>query len=242
MFLKKWVRLKGVGRYACLGAAILETLGRSYKIQNIQKGRVDYLLNAVVDPARICRPAKTIKYLDRPYIAPTIDQQSWFCPEVRPELVFVDSFSELTDQLFRHRQDGWQFCCNFQDINHSTEFSNEFECLGLMNLDTLEVAYDSMLRLIDLRWPGVPVAYIHFPDALETREKFVERARRIREVVEVCALRHSNLYSFSVPNAIVSRPKNVEPGMEDFPYHYSQATYDAFAEMISNHSVFRKYF
>lgn len=242
MLWNRLTRLKGVGRYACLGTAVLEALGRKYKMHNIQKGRVDYLLQAQGDQPRVCRPDLAVPHLARPYVGPTIEQQSRICPDYRPELVFVDSFSELSDQLFRHKKEGWQFCCNYLDLNHTTEFADTFESLGLLELNGLEAAYESMLQTIVTRWPGVPVVYIHFPDALEVRERFVERAREIRRVVEACASRHSNLYSFSVQRDIVKRPEVVEPGMEDFPYHYSQATYNAFADMIRSEPALRKYF
>lgn len=240
--MNRFTRLKGLGRYACLGAAVLDALGRKYKMHNIQKGRVDYLLQAINDPSVLCKPEAAVRHLARDYIAPAVEQQAHLCPDYTPELVFVDSFSELTDQLFRHKKEGWQFCCNYLDLEHGDEFAATFESLGLMNLDGLQDVYLAMLRAVEARWPGIPVIYIHFPDALEERDRFVERARQIRQVVEACAAQHPNLYSFSVPPEIVKRPEVVEPGMENFPYHYNQATYKAFADMIRGHAVLRKYF
>ena len=242
MLLNRFTRLKGIGRYACLGTAVLEALGRRYKMHNLQKGRVDYQLQAMQDASTLCKPAQAVRHLARDYITPTVEQQARLCPDYAPKLVFVDSFSELTDQLFRHKKEGWQFCCNYMDLQQSNEFADTFESLGLMNLDTLQEAYQSMLRAVDERWPGIPVIYIHFPDVLEERERFVDRARKIRRVVETCARLHPNLYSFSVPPEIVRHPDVVEPGMENFPYHYNRATYEAFADMIRGHAALRKYF
>lgn len=242
MLLNRFTRLKGVGRYACLGTAVLEALGRKYKMHNVQKGRVDYVLHGMQNASKICKPELAVPHLARDYIAPTVEQQARLCPDDTPELVFVDSFSELTDQMFRHRSQGWSFCCNYEDLAHDDKFAATFDSLGVLDLAALRDTYESMLRAIEARWPGVPVIYIHFPDALERREKFIERAREIRRVVEACAVRHSNLHSFSVPAEIVKRPEVVEPGMEDFPYHYNQATYRAFADMIRSHADLRKYF
>jgi hypothetical protein len=180
--------------------------------------------------------------LERDYIAPTVTQQALICPEFKPELIFIDSFSELTDQIFRHKQDGWQFCCNYLDARHDDEFAENFECLGLLNLDRLQESYSEILKLIELRWPQIPIVYIHFPYALEPRPQFVERALEIKRVVEICAAVHPNLYSFSVPSSVVKPPLIVEPGMASFPYHYSQETYDAFADMIRRHTVLGRYF
>lgn len=242
MFLNRFTRLKGVGRYACLGTAVLETLGRKYKFHNIQKGRIDYLLNAIDNPSITCVPAKTVPHLARNYIAPTIQQQSVLCPSFKPELVFMDSFSELTDQLFRHKTEGWQFCCNYQDLAHDERLTHDFESMGLMKLDGLKEDYIRALDVINARWPGTPVIYLHFPDVLEDREKFVTRAREIKYAVEECAAEVSNLYSFSVPAGIVKRPTVVEPGMENFPYHYSQRTYDTFSELIYLEPALRIFF
>ncbi|WOB10077.1 hypothetical protein [Piscinibacter gummiphilus] len=211
-------------------------------MHNIQKGRVDYLLDVWDAPARRCQPELVKPHLAREHIAPTVDQQADLCPTFPPEIVFIDSFSELTDQTFRHKVGGWTFCCNYLDLAHTEAFSDEFESLGPMDLSALDAAYDEMLKRIATRWPGVPVVYLHFPDALETREKFQQRARHIRDVVQSCEQRHDHLFAFSVPSTVVQRPEVLEPGLEDFPYHYNQATYDTFAEMIGNHPRLRRYF
>lgn len=242
MWWNRLTRLKGAGRYACLGTAVLNALGRKYKMHNIQKGRVDYLLDVWDAPARRCQPELVKPHLARQDIAGTIDQQASLRPGFRPELVLVDSFSELTDQTFRHKAGNWTFNCNYLDVAHTEAFSNDFENLGLMDLSGLDAAYDTLLKRIAARWPGVPVVYLHFPDALETREKFLQRALHIREVVRGCEQRHDHLFAFSAPSAVVRRPEVLEPGLEDFPYHYNQATYDAFADMIGSHPKLRKYF
>lgn len=242
MFLNRFTRLRGVGRYACLGTAVLETLGRKYKMHNMQKGRVDYLLDVAADASLVCQPDRVTPFLARDYIAPTIEQQALLCPAFRPELVFVDSFSDLTDQLFRHKSQGWSFCCNYQDMQHDDGFADDFESLGLLDLDTLQARYTRILQIINARWGGIPIIYLHFPDALESRERFVERARMIRRIVDVCAATVSNLYSFSVPSAIVKPPSFVESGMANFPYHYSQETYDMFAEMIRMNGTLKRFF
>ena len=242
MFLNRFTRLKGIGRYACLGTAVLEALGRKYKMHNMQKGRVDYQLQALKNTTTVCRSTDVLPHLAREYITPIVKQQSVLCPSFRPEVIIIDSFSELSDQLFQHKTEGWQFCCNYMDLAHSDEFVANFNSLGLVALERLQDMYTSMLAEIEIRWPHTPIIYLHFPDALEEREVFVQRGREIRRVVEVCARQHTTLHSFSVPSEIVKYPKLMEPGLENFPYHYNQATYDAFAELIRSHSSLRGYF
>ena len=219
MFFNNFRRLKGLGRYDCLGTAVLEACGRNYKMHNMQKGRIDYQLQILQNSSRACKPDQVIHHLAREYIAPTIEQQPRVCPDFKPALIFVDSFAELTDQIFRHKTEGWQFCSNWSDITHSNEFNMDFEGLGLLVLNYLQDAYTKLLSTISLRWPGIPIIYLHFPDVLETRENFVTCAREIRRVVEACTLQHPNLYSLSVPSELVKPPNFVEPGLESFPYH-----------------------
>ncbi len=242
MIMKRFTRLKGLGRYACLGVAVLNQLGRGSKFHNVQKGRSDYLLQLLADASVKCQPACVRPFLSREYIAPVIDQQVHICPDFAPEMILVDSFSDLTDQVFRHRAQGWKFCCNYQDLAHGPDFDEIFESLGLLNLGELEANYRRLLGLIEARWPGTPVVYLHFPDALEQRETFLTRAKIIREVVARCAADCHNFYSFSVPASVVKPPDEVEPGLKDFAYHYNMGTYAAFADMIRTNPVLRKLF
>jgi hypothetical protein len=127
-------------------------------------------------------------------------------------------------------------------LRHDEGFNNLYECLGLLDLTGLMDDYRNMLRTISDRWGDIPVIYLHFPDALESRDTFIQRARHIRQVVEACVSLCPNLHSFSVPSEIVKPPAVIEPEMTGFPYHYDQKTYNAFAEMILGKAVLRKYF
>lgn len=242
MLLNRFTRLKGIGRYACLGTAVLEALGRKYKIHNMQKGRIDYIDVSIQNSALTCKPDHVIPWLARDYIAPTIVQQSVICPDFHPKVIFVDSFSDLTDQMFRHRVEKWTFCSNYQDIHHNENFSEQFETLGLLDLSDLYKRYFNLSLFARERWGRIPIIYLNFPSRLEVRPKFIMRAEEIRLTSEVCARTIPDFYSFSVPDAIVKRPGIVDPGMEDFPYHYSEETYRAFANLISSNESLKKLF
>jgi hypothetical protein len=242
MLLNRLTRLKGYGRYACLGTAVLEVLGRRYKMHNLQKGRIDYLEQSLQIPANLCRPEQAVPFLARDYIAPTIAQQSVLCPTFRPQVVFMDSFSELTDQMFRHKTEHWSFCCNYRDLLHDGALSDTFESLGLLDLSDLHERYVRLSKRARQLWGNIPIVYLHFPDTLESRENFILRAAEIRRVAEACAQAIPGFYSFSVPSDIVQPPRVVEVGMEDFPYHYSEETYRAFADLIRQEPHLRKLF
>lgn len=242
MFFNKLTRIKGFGRYACLGNSVLEALGRRFKMHNIQKGRVDYLVNCLNRSSVMCRPELVYPYLARDYIVPTIDQQARICPDFHPDLILFDSFSELTDQLFRHNKEGWKFCANFDDVDHTPYFIENFTCLGLLNLEGLKDYYTEIFRSLEVRWPKKPIIFLHFPSALETRDKFLSRSEKIFSVINELEKSNPLLLSFSVPSDIVKHPEKLVNGMGNFPYHYNQETYDAFAEMIKAHPISRKFF
>jgi hypothetical protein len=242
MLLNRFKRLKGYGRYACLGSAVLETLGRRYKIHNMQKGRIDYIQQCLENQVATCKPDQVVHHLARDYIIPTVEQQSTLCPSFRPEVIFVDSFADLTDQLFRHKTERWTFCCNYLDLQHTQNFSDLFESQGLLDLSELFEKYVGVSRLVKHQWGDIPIVYLNFPDKLETREKFVRRAAIIRSITDACTRTIPQFYAFSVPSSIVRPPRIVEPGMENFPYHFSKETYEHFASLIRQHPKLQRLF
>src|SRR6266702_6650977 len=118
---KCWI----LGRHACLGLDVLNLMGNIPPVYNIQKGRVDYLLDILDNPQKRARSMKVEPFMERKDIVPLITQEEHFLsrPSRPPSLVYMDSYSELTDQLFVHKKDRWRFCCNYTDLSHSDRFS-----------------------------------------------------------------------------------------------------------------------
>jgi hypothetical protein len=235
---KNWI----LGRHACLGLDVLNLMGHIPPVFNIQKGRVDYLLDVLDNPDKRARSLQVEPFMDRKDIVPLITQEEYFLlrPANAPTLVYMDSYSELTDQLFVHKKNQWRFCCNYTDLTHSNKFSQRFEAVGLLPLEELEENYHRFFRYIRNTYDGVPILFLHFPIKLDSREKFKLRHERILALITKLAEEYAPFYSIAIDESIVGWPAEKIPGLENFPYHYNQATYDAFADEVRKTGVFDK--
>jgi len=82
-------------------------------------------------------------------------------------------------------------------------------------------------------YPAVPIIFLHFPTALDSREKFKERGTIIFEALQSIKCRFANLHVFHVPEDIVGWPEeSKDETLKDFPYHYSENVYDTLVEQI----------
>src|SRR5687767_9248419 len=100
---RPWV----MGRIACLGQDVRRLLGQRFDIINTQKGRVDQLVEFGANPRLRPRTGAIRDDFKRQDIVQLIAQQELFAWHANnpPVGVFMDSFSELTDQLFTNRRD-----------------------------------------------------------------------------------------------------------------------------------------
>ena len=154
---------------------------------------------------------------------PLIQQQqnlNWFKYKHNWQYLLMDSYSELADQKFTHKKDGWSFCCHYTDINHSEEFNREFICDGLLSVDLLSKAYEDFFDWYEIKYPGKKIIFIHYSSTYDQRPKFAERAQKIREIIISNAQKRSYLIDLYIDDSLY------EPNeQDDFPYHYSNATY-----------------
>jgi hypothetical protein len=217
-----------------MGHDVFALLGSPLPLFNIQKGRVDYILDVMTDQRLKARPYQVATFMERQDIIPLIAQEAdlaWL--RLRPPLaVYMDSFSELTDQLFVHRQNQWRFCCNYSDLRHSSEFDIQFEAMGLLPVADLLMYYRRFFSMVRQRWGNIPILFLHFPTTLDKREKFQLRYKHIRESITQVAQEFQPFYSLTVDDSIVDWPEVKTPGLEDFPYHYNQRTYQASADQV----------
>lgn len=228
-----------LGRVACLGQDVLELIAPKKTLWNIQKGRVDYLNGIIKSTKMRARPERTINFLDRSDIAPLIVQQWNVCwlGFRKPSVIYMDSFSELTDQLFSSRQGGWNFCCNYSDLFHTDLFNDSFESLGLLELGNLEIAYRAFFNKLRLIYGDVPIIFLHFPVKLDSRKKYYIRFEAILSCIEKLADEDTALHSVSIEDSIVDWPEVKIANLKDFPYHYNSATYEEFRRKIESLNV-----
>ena len=229
-----------LGRVACMGHDVFAQLNSPWPLFNLQKGRVDYLLDVLVDPRLRARPNKVARFLKRRDVLPFIAQEAnltWlkFPP---PLALYMDSYSELTDQLFIHRRNNWRFCCNYSDLHHTPQFETQFITEGLMPLESMLLQYRRFFSMVRQRWQNVPIVFLHFPVKLDKRKKFQLRYKCILDSITQIEKEFQPFYSMMVDEAVVDWPEVRIPDLEDFPYHYNRATYIAFAGKVRNTGTF----
>lgn len=228
------------GRVACMGQDVFSLLGRNEFLYNTQKGRVDYLLNIYNNDEYKARVSKVIKFINRKDLHLLIWQQEFFSWQQlgMPKLIYFDSYSELTDQLFINKKDKWAFCSNYSDITISEEFEDEFMIKGLLPLEEIEENYRMIFKTLLNIFPDTPIVFLHFPVKLDKRLKFKQRYNCILNSIEKLEDEFKNLYSIKVDKEIVDWPETRTIGIENFPYHYNKATYLEFAEKIKELHLF----
>ena len=225
--MQPWI----MGRTACLGNDLLKRLDFNMRVCNVQKGRVDYLLQGWFDNKVRVRAKEVEPYIIRDDIKNLIIQeQVLYSPLLsKPKLIFMDSFAELTDQMFQCNEKYWNFCANYSDIEHSDEFKNEFACKGLLPLEEIEDKLDDFAARINDMFGEIPIIYLHFPITLDSREKFKKRGRKILLAAENIAEKYSNFHSLAIDESIVAFAKDDDV---QFPYHYCDQVYDTFTKLI----------
>jgi hypothetical protein len=210
-----------MGRIACMGQDVLKLLNIGVPVLNVQKGRIDYLHMITQKSKNIVRTGQVVSFIYREDIKGLILQQELRYGNLKkpPIALCMDSFSELTDQLFYHRKQKWSFCANFSDINHTIEFKKKFEAIGLLSVDSLLEQYRNFFNLFRQRYPLAPIIFMHFPVKLDKREKFHLRYKKIKEAIDKLETEFQSFYSFTADEEIVEWPEELIPGLENFPNH-----------------------
>jgi hypothetical protein len=179
---KEWF----LGRHACLGYDVLKHFDNLPIEVNFQKGRVDLLLSYWGDKALLPKSRLLASFMARKDVLPLIRQLEFFdcLPKNPPKFIFMDSFSELTDQLFFDRVEGWRFACGYSDIEQSEDFNTAYAGMGLLRMEDIEKYYIKLFSLFENRWGKVPIYFLHFPIALEKRDIFRARYSAIMSAID----------------------------------------------------------
>jgi len=219
----------------CLGADVLRLLQPAHKVVNVQKERVDYLIECWRNPRCRARTLPVIEHMQRAEIIGCIMQQEilydWMRPR-KPMALFMDSMAEHADQRFVHKRDGWSFLCSYTDLAHTEKFRRAFNMAGLLPIDDLNKHFGLFFEEFRSRFGKIPIFYLHFPLKLETRQKFRDRHLAIRQAVDCLATEFQPLYSLAVDEAVVDRDEERTADLWSFPYHYNKRTYEEFAYLV----------
>jgi len=225
--------VKILGRVACLGNEIITQLNLEKGLINHQKSRVDFLLDLANDSKIKPNDKEIIPLLEKNYISGTIYQQQFnFFSRSKPDIIIMDSFSELTDQLFENKLDRTKFLANYSDIRHDEQFNSRYITKGLLNLEQLYDIYHNFFEKIKKNYPATHILFIHFPTTLDKREKFQERGKAILHAIEKLSLEFKNLHSISIEDEFVYPTIKNSDELKDFPYHYGTETYKNFVTKV----------
>lgn len=229
----RFQNIKILGRVACLGNEIINMLGLEKSLINHQKSRVDFLLE-LSSNSKVRPVAKRIyPFLERVYISGTIkEQESDFFGYNKPNLIFMDSFSELTDQIFMEKNSERKFLANYSDVKHDKYFKNKFDYGNLILIEDLYKSYDMFFNKVFNIYPNTNVIFIHFPTTLDTRNKFRARGDEIFKVINELMDKYSYLHSVHVEDKFVFKSEEESDELKDFPYHYGKKTYQEFQTRV----------
>ena len=221
-----------LGRHACLGQDVYRLSGIKLPVFNIQKGRIDYLMDVLSDKKKKIKASIFNQHISRLDVAPLMRQLENFdrLPRTPPVFIYMDSFSELVDQLFVSRKEGWGASCVYSDINHTEKFEKNYLYGGLLNLENSIILYRIFFDKLISIYGQVPIIFLHFPSNLETRDLYITRAANIKNSIDMLALEYKNLISISIHPGDVERPENPPAGMESFPYHFNSRVYINFCD------------
>ena len=210
-------------RCACLGNDVLKIVNTNNNIYNIQKGRSDLILNIINEKIENTNPKFVLPYLENLEIYNMIIQQSLIKEIFKlhpPKVIFIDSYSELTDQLFS-LNDKSSFCANYSDLKkNDNETWKTFVRKGLMEVNNFEKKYFQFFSLLRSVFQNVPIVYIHFPTKLDKREKFKQRGEKIKNTISKIKSHFDDFFEIEADNDIVDYNPN-----DTFPYHYNKETY-----------------
>lgn len=211
------------GRVACLGKDSFKEAGFSYNLVNVQKARVDGLgssaLLSMLNLKSILR--EDIKWL-------LLEQVFMYRFLVtRPKFIIIDSYSELTDQIFINVKNHSTFFANYSDVNRDVLSNGMLSCEGLLNLEFLEVNYRSYFSRLREKYGEIPIIYVHFPTMREQRTSFVKRAEVIVKIVDDIKYEYG-LSVIKIPDEYAQLPTN-----DEFPYHYANEVYTWVAKEIN---------
>jgi hypothetical protein len=237
---KSWV----FSRTACLGndtyyRLVEENYGTTLRL-NLQKNRVDNL-NGNIRARRI--GLKGFRILDRKDILEVIWIQNlrfWRLLPT-PKYILMDSFSELTDQLFVFEEGKATFFANYSDVEESYLQKRKIVSLDLLDInqisDQYKLFFDHIYSIWGNRKNQFNIYFIHFAHKFESREFFKFRAKEIQNAIDELALTYSNLISIKIPEDLVKQQINKDGILDAFPYHFDESAAKYVAQEIKKYET-----
>ena len=226
----EWV----LGRHACLGYDVIKHHPGPVKLLNFQKARVDYFI-AILEGQKCQTKFRQVKeHLKRGDILPLLAELQFLnsIPNKSPKYILMDSYSELTDQLFEHKKGGWWFLANYSDIRVTNNFNLNYKIKGLLDLQALSGLYEKLFDHLSSKYKNVPIIFMHFPKKLEARGLFTDRHDMIKTAIHDIQSKFPNLHNIHIDESEVTYSD-----IDEFPYHFNDETYKIFYEKIKNLNI-----
>lgn len=173
-------------RTACLGEWVTETkFGTNHDFYSQRKVRVDTFIEYINGFLGRPKIEEIKQWLERKDLDQLFIQQNkleWIDGlKNNPDLIIIDSYSELVDQKFIHK-DNWGFCCCYSDLLHDRYTDKELICHGLLPQDKLYENYVAFFDYIK-KYTNCPIIFIHFPTIFDTREIYINQGKAIFDTI-----------------------------------------------------------
>lgn len=216
-----------IARTSCLGNFTMDRLDLSdFQIEPFHKNRVDYCLDILDNPNHIVDRNDALKYVN-PELHVFLNPQSnniFECDNVK--MIIMDSFTDLTDKMFVRKKDNRQFTMLYRNIDHTGDFDEKYECTGMIPEKDIEKLYNSFFGKLIKTYGDIPVLFLEFSSKFDERPEFISREKAIHEAITKVAEKYPNIKPIQMD--IVESHES-----DDYPYHYSEHTYDMLAKKIA---------
>ncbi|HHE0555277.1 TPA: hypothetical protein ACN361_001946 [Vibrio parahaemolyticus] len=219
-------------RTACLGSSVVNATFDDGLIINYQKYRVDFIIG---DERYNVANKNITSMIKRSDLKKLILSQStarlvWdvLSKFVKPDYIVLDTYSELTDQLFESEHDGGSFCANYSDVDIQEALKLGYKCSGLLELKEIEYKYQRLFETIESKFSNdIPIVFINFNTALDHRDKFKKRSLLILNALK--GIEHSKKFNLKV---ISVEDQYISGHSDGFPYHFDVETKNIFTDKL----------
>lgn len=213
-----------VSRAACLVNDSFNMLSnRNHRI-NFQKSRADVL--NINFSKRIKPKIIDVRYVQDFLYSVYLEQYFDFWKNIpKTDFFIMDSYSELTDQLFVNYKSENLFCSNYSDVDKKA--LDHYNCKGLLEKNDIEKEYSKLFKNLRLLNKDLKIIYVFFPIINETRANFINQNAAIINAINNLMNEHK-LIVIKIPNDILKKNK-----IGEFPYHYNKEVYDFLSKKLN---------
>lgn len=216
-----------IARTSCLGNFTMQRLNLDkFQVIPFHKNRVDYCMDISKNPDCVVDRNDALKYIIpdlHVFLNPQVND-IFACDNVK--LIIMDSFTDLTDKMFVRKKDGRCFTMLYQNIDHSSDFDSRYKCTGMIQEKDIPNLYSKFFDKLIKTYGDIPVIFLEFSSNFDQREEFIRREQIIHDAIMKVAKKHPCVHPIQMD---VVEPHETD----DYPYHYSEHTYDMLAKKLS---------